>query len=245
LSRASVCNIGTTSLSQTASKGSGRVRQFRPWRCEGIWLASSMRRAERSLMPALAADSTWLSWLRCCLYLCTWWSVILFAGHAVYLRFMFEGSTVAPPPGPARCRSLTGQGNWRQPPKGSSRMVAMLKASRVLWQKLLACEVSRNFGTPELRQGQACRVGGGGGCLLGQTRSEYLLGISLKWATPKLPVGSTAICLPEPAAGILANPEPISMQPERAVSRHGRPIDSRVPIAVIGGRVERTYQGMC
>jgi len=124
-------------------------------------------------------------------------------------------------------------------------MVAMLKASRVPWQKLLACEVSRNFGTPELRQGQACRVGGGGGCLLGQTRSEYLLGISLKWATPKLPVGSTAICLPEPAAGILANPEPISMQPERAVSRHGRPIDSRVPIAVIGGRVERTYQGMC
>jgi hypothetical protein len=36
------------------------------------------------------------------------------AGHAVYLRFMFEGSTVAPPPGPARCRPLTGQHSCRQ-----------------------------------------------------------------------------------------------------------------------------------
>ena len=35
------------------------------------------------------------------------------AGHAVYLRFVFEGSTVAPPPGPARRRPLTGQGNCR------------------------------------------------------------------------------------------------------------------------------------
>ena len=39
------------------------------------------------------------------------------AGHAVYLRFMFEGSTVAPPPGPARCRPLTGQHSCRQPAK--------------------------------------------------------------------------------------------------------------------------------
>ncbi len=37
------------------------------------------------------------------------------AGHAVYLRFMFEGSTVAPPPGPARCWPLTGQHSCRQP----------------------------------------------------------------------------------------------------------------------------------
>ena len=37
------------------------------------------------------------------------------AGHAVYLRLMFESSTVAPPPGPARCRPLTGQHSCRQP----------------------------------------------------------------------------------------------------------------------------------
>lgn len=37
------------------------------------------------------------------------------AGHAAYLRFVFEGPTVAPPPGPARFRPLTGQGNCRQP----------------------------------------------------------------------------------------------------------------------------------
>jgi hypothetical protein len=35
------------------------------------------------------------------------------AGHAAYLRFVFEGPTVAPPPGPARCRPLTGQHSCR------------------------------------------------------------------------------------------------------------------------------------
>jgi len=39
-----------------------------------------MRRALRSLMPALAAEATYVSVLRCCLYLCTWWSVIFLPG---------------------------------------------------------------------------------------------------------------------------------------------------------------------
>ena len=44
------------------------------------------------------------------------------AGHAAYLRFVFEGPTVAPPPGPARFRPLTGHGNCRQPGKRDSRL---------------------------------------------------------------------------------------------------------------------------
>jgi hypothetical protein len=39
------------------------------------------------------------------------------AGHAAYLRFVFEGSTVAPTPGPTRNKSLTGQHSCRQPAK--------------------------------------------------------------------------------------------------------------------------------
>ena len=39
-----------------------------------------MRRALRSLIPVLAAAATWVSLLRCCLNLCTWWSVILLPG---------------------------------------------------------------------------------------------------------------------------------------------------------------------
>ena len=39
-----------------------------------------MRRALRSLIPDLAAEAVWLSLLRCCWYLCTWWSVIRLPG---------------------------------------------------------------------------------------------------------------------------------------------------------------------
>jgi hypothetical protein len=39
-----------------------------------------MRRALRSLMPALAAAATWVSLLRCYLYFCTWWSVMVLPG---------------------------------------------------------------------------------------------------------------------------------------------------------------------
>ena len=55
------------------------------------------------------------------------------AGHAAYLRFVFEGQTVAPLPGPARRRPLTGQHSCRQPAKvivvnhGSAFLSAILK----------------------------------------------------------------------------------------------------------------------
>jgi len=46
---------GTISVSQTSMNGSTRERQYRRGVCEGKAAAVSIRRALRSLMPALAA----------------------------------------------------------------------------------------------------------------------------------------------------------------------------------------------
>ena len=84
--------------------------QSRAGRWDGRLCATSIRWALRSLMPALATDAIWLSLLlRCCLHLCTWWSVMVLPDMPPTSEFVFEGLTVAPPPGPARRRPLTGQ----------------------------------------------------------------------------------------------------------------------------------------
>jgi hypothetical protein len=57
-------NSGTISVSQTSVNGSARERQYRRGFCEGSVTAPSMRRALRSLMPALAAASSWDFFLR-------------------------------------------------------------------------------------------------------------------------------------------------------------------------------------
>jgi hypothetical protein len=71
LSWASECSSGTTSASQTSASGSARVRQTLLSRFEGSAWLFSIRRALRSLTPALAAAETWLSRQRCSLYVCT------------------------------------------------------------------------------------------------------------------------------------------------------------------------------
>ena len=55
------------------------------------------------LKLVFAAAAAWLSWLRCCLYLCTWWSVIFLPGIRGVSRNRRD-RTVTPPPGPARHR---------------------------------------------------------------------------------------------------------------------------------------------
>jgi hypothetical protein len=58
---------GTTSLSHMSSNGSARARQYRRGVCEGNVTVDglSMRRALRSLMPALADANSWVLCLRC------------------------------------------------------------------------------------------------------------------------------------------------------------------------------------
>ena len=66
-------------------------------------------------MPALAADATWLELFAVLLVLVLLMFRDCLAGYATYLRYLFEGPTLAPPPGPARRRPLTSQHSCRQP----------------------------------------------------------------------------------------------------------------------------------
>ena len=108
------CSSGSNSASQTSARGSRRVRHRRGGRCEGSDSCDSIRRALRSLTPALAAAATWVCARRLVLYVSTWWSVILLPG--------------IPPASTSRRRSRprswtfrprpsTGQDSCRQPAK--------------------------------------------------------------------------------------------------------------------------------